>query len=139
MVSLPLREVMVASDSAERSHKLARRLIESALTDREEIEKFDKSLSPENPLDFDRQSAGMIRLMYEQWANDVEALLARISDVEQRFGAVAEVAELRHAWGKTKAMLSISLDDMEAGCRDIKEGRLHSIEEVRHELHLPPR
>lgn len=73
--------------------------------------------------------------MYEQWARDADALLARVAEVGHRFGRVAEAEELRYAFGTTMAMLSISLDDMEAGTRDINEGCLHSAEEVRRELH----
>ena len=91
---------------------------------------------PKTPFSFDRQSAGLIRQMYDQWARDAEALLARVAEVEHRFGRVGEADELRYAFGTTMAMLSISLDDMEAGTRDIVAGRLHSAEEVRRELHL---
>lgn len=136
MVAPALRNVLSSTNSALLSQRLARRLIESSLTDRIEIEKFDASLAPEDPLNFDRETAGLIRAMYEQWADDVDSLLTRIAEVERRFGLVAEVALLQEQLGKTRAMLSISLDDMESGCRDIKEGRLHSAAEVRRELHL---
>jgi hypothetical protein len=109
------------------------------LLDRREIERFDASLTPEDPLVFDRKSAGLIRQMYEKWVADAESLLSRVSEVENRFGRIVEANELSYAVGKTMAMLSISLDEMEAGCRDIVEGRLHSAEEVRRELHLQVR
>jgi len=127
---------MLCSDDHERARKVARRLIESMLFDRKEIEKFDDTLAPEDPLHFDRQSAGLIRQMYERWADEAKSLLEQIAKGAQRFGPVPEIEKLQYAFGKTMAMLSISLDDMDAGCRDILEGRLHSAEEVRRELHL---
>ena len=136
MVAPSICDIMSSSDDAEHCRGLARRLIESILLDRTEIEKFDDVLSPDDPLQFDRESASVIRQMYEQWCHDADALLARIGEVERRFGSIAGSDELRRLFGTTMAMLSISLDHMESATQDILKGRLHSAEEVRRELQL---
>jgi hypothetical protein len=136
MVALPLFDVVISSESADRAIRVASRLASSALIERSEIQKLDDSLAPDDPIQFDRQTTALIRGMYEQWVHEAEALLDRIADVERRFGPVPGVEQLRHAHGKTMAMLSISLDAMEAGSRDLAEGRVHTLEEVRRELGL---
>jgi hypothetical protein len=136
MVALPLFDVVMSSAQAERSMDVAGQLIESAVAEVHQIEKLDESLAPSDPTQFDRQTAALIRGMYEQWAHDVESLLNRIAQVEKRFGRVPAAGELRDIHGRTMAMLTISLDDMESGRRDIAAGRLLSAQEVRRELRL---
>src|SRR5205085_9439128 len=118
--------------------KVAAQLVRSALADLEQVQLLEESLAPEGPLDFDRRTAALVRGMYEKWAQETQLLLDRLDRGERRFGAVAPAANLRDAYGRTMAMLSISLDDMEQGLRDVAEGRTHGTEEVRRELHLRP-
>lgn len=134
MVALPLFEVVMASDRTERSLAVAAQLIESSLTELAQIEKLDQSLAAADPREFDRETAALIRGLYEQWAHDAESLLDRVGQAERRFGVIAAAEGLRSAFGRTMAMLSISLDDMEASRRDIVAGRLFSPAEVRREL-----
>ena len=134
MVALPLFEVVMASDRAEPSLNIAAQLIESSLTELAQIEKLDQSLAPADPLEFHRQTAALIRRLYEQWSHDAESLLDRVGQAERRFGAIAATEELRRAFGRTMAMLSISLDEMGASRKDVAAGRLFSPAEVRREL-----
>ena len=137
MVALPLFDVILcSSDAADRSSKMAVQMIESALSELRQIEKIDQSLAPPDPLHFDRETAALIRGMYEKWVGETEALLDRIDQVEKRFGRLTSSESLRDAAGRTRAMLSISLDDMEAARRQIREGRLAPVGEVRRELRI---
>jgi hypothetical protein len=137
MVALPLFDVVLSSQrAADRSGPLAAELIESALGELERIERIDQSLAPPDPARFDRPSMALIRGMYESWASDVDALLDRIRQVERRFGKLDSAERLRDAQGRTRAMLAISLDDMEEARRQIVSGKLHSLEEVRRDLGL---
>ena len=126
MVALPLFDVVIASDRAERSLGVAAQLVESALGELSQIEKLDQSLAPADPLEFDRKTAALIRGLYEGWAHETESLLDRVGQAERRFGVIAAAVGLRSAFGRTMAMLSISLDDMEASRKDIAAGRLFS-------------
>ena len=137
MVALPLFDTVLSSEqSPERSARVAAQIIDSALSELEQIEKIDRSLAPENPLQFDRHTVGLLRNLYEQWVRDAQGLLDRIETLEERWGAVSGAQRLRDAHGRTMAMLSISLKDMEEARRQIAEGRLTPIEEVRRELRL---
>jgi len=135
MVALPLLDVVLCSSgSADRWGPLAMQLIDSALDELRQIEKLDQSLAPQDPLDFDRQTAALIREMYERWVGEAELLLQRVARVESSRGRIASAQLLRDAVGRTRAMLSISLDAMEESRRQVREGRLIPVEEVRREL-----
>ena len=47
------------------------------------------------------------------------------------------VAQLHRLVGRTLAPLSVSLEDMDEGRRDVVEGRRYAVEEVRRELRPP--
>jgi len=136
MVALPLVDIVMSSEHADRSVDLAKRLIESATQEIHQIENYDKALSPRDINAFDRQTAALIRGLYERWAQDVQSLLDRIAEIERRFGRVSSAEALRDLHGRTMAMLSISVDDMEASRRDFAEGRSLTLQEVRRELRL---
>ena len=137
MFALPLFDVVLCSnDAGGRPSKLAVQMIESALSELRQIEKIDQSLAPRDPLHFNRETAALIRGMYEKWGGEAEALLSRIDQVEKRFGRLTSSESLRDAVGRTRAMLSISLDDMEEARRQIREGRLTPVGEVRRELRI---
>jgi len=74
--------------------------------------------------------------MYELWVCEADSLLDRVRQARQKFGDVPRCEELRDALGRTLAMLSVSVDDMEGGRKDFLEGRVLSAEEVRRELRL---
>jgi hypothetical protein len=74
--------------------------------------------------------------MYEQWARDAQLLLERVEHLQLQSGRVALADALRRAHGRTRARLSVSLEDMEESLRDLREGRTVPIEEVRRELRL---
>lgn len=136
MVALPLFDVVMSSDRAERAITMAGQLAEGAIGELRQIQTIEEGLAPAGLTNFDRPTAALIRGMYEQWAHEAQSLLDRIRDAKPRFGAVLHAEELRDALGRTLAMLSVSLDDMEAGRRDIAEGRVLSSQEVRRELRL---
>jgi hypothetical protein len=139
MVALPLFDIVMSSEHAERSADVATQLVAAALAELRGIEKLDQSLLAPDPAQFDRRTAALIRGLYERWAHEAEALLDRVTQTERRFGPVTGANELRDEFGRTMAMLSVSLDDMEAARQDVAAGRLFSIEEVRRELRLEVR
>lgn len=136
MVALPLFDVVLSSDRAERSVGVAARLIDAAIADLRQIRELEEGLAPAGLTQFDRQSVALLRGMYEQWAHNTQSLLDRASQAERRFGKVQGIDALRDQLGHTLAMLSVSIDDMEAGRSDILDGRTVSEEEVRRGLRL---
>lgn len=137
MVALPLFDVVLSSgQSDEKWPTIATQLIDSAMAELRQIERLDDSLSSQESLGFDRQTASLIRGMYERWAQDAESLLDRIDRVERRLGRVTGSGSLRDAHGKTRARLSISLEQIERGLKDVAEGRTIPVEEIRRELRL---
>src|SRR5690242_13527429 len=106
MVDLPLLEMVHSADAAAK-------VVRFALAGLREIETLDNDLSPEDPIELDRSTASMLRGMYEQWASESERLLERVALMEREIGATIQGAqELRDGIGRTRARLSISLDDM---------------------------
>lgn len=138
MVALPLLDIVLASDQRfERSARLAAQLVQASIAELDGIEALDDSVAPENPGEFDRPTASLLRGMYERWADEAEHLLERIDLLKQQNAiAVPQTDRLRDAHGKTRARLSISLDDMERGIREAAQGDTVPLEEVRRDLRL---
>lgn len=138
MVALPLFDVVVSSgkgpggSGSNRAALLAAQLVESALSEVRQIEKIDESVAPDDPLEFDRQTAMMIRGMYEEWVSQAQRLLDRIRTVE---GLAEKIPDsLRNTIGRIRAMLSVPIDHMEESRRQAKDGRLIPVENIRREL-----
>ena len=138
MVALPLLDLVLASEQgSERSARVAVRLLNSALAELQQIEALDASSAPENPEEFDRSTASLLRGMYERWADETEQLLDRVDRLQKSTSATIPGADqIRRAHGRTRARLSISLDDMERGVREAAQGDTVPIEEVRRDLRL---
>lgn len=131
-----LDAVLSPGQAPERSTRIATHLVRFALDELAQIERLDENLAPEDPLQFDRPTVAWVRGMYERWADEAESLLARVDEIERHSSQIAGAATLRDAHGRTRAMLSVSLDELEKGGRDIAEGRAVPMEEVRRELRL---
>lgn len=137
MVALALFDVVSSSgDGAVRLAAIAAELVQSAIEEIRHIEKLDEGLAPSDPSHFDRQTIALLRGMYEEWAMDAEALLERIARLEQTGSSIPASDLLRDAHGRTRAMLAISLDELEEGHRAAITGKGIPIEEVRRELRL---
>jgi hypothetical protein len=135
MVAMSLIDSVFADgSSSERSLRVAAQFVQTALSDLAQIERLDDSLAPENPLQFDRSTASLLRDEYERWARSTESLLERIERFEFSTAIVPGAESLRHAYGKTRARLSISLDDMERNIQALAAGCLIPIEQVRRGL-----
>jgi proline dehydrogenase len=137
MVALPLLDIVLStSGEQDRSRRVASELVRSALDQIRHIESLDESLAPADGAPFDKQTVALVRKMYEDWARDVEGLLERIDPMEQQSGRVQSVDQLRHAHDRTRAMLSISLKELEQSHHDAIYGSRIPIKEVRRELRL---
>jgi hypothetical protein len=137
MVALPLFDVVLSfNQSPARSAAVAGELAKSALEDIQHVENLDEGLAPSDPSQFDRQTIALLRSMYEEWVRAAEALLERIDRLERAGTSVAGSNALRDAHGRTRAMLSLSLDQLEEGHRAAITGRGIPIQEVRRELRV---
>ena len=137
MVALPLFDMVLSSHANPgRAAGIAAELVQSALEDFRHIQNLDEGLAPADPSQFDRQTIALLRGMYEEWTRLAEALLERVDRLEKRGAPVAASDALRDAHGRTRAMLSISLERLEQGHRAAVEGKGIPIEEVRRELRL---
>ena len=137
MVALSLFDVVLSDDDKlERFPAVAEQMIQSALAELAQIRQLDKTLLPVKPEAPDRTTLTLVRGMYEEWARNSDALLNRVEQLQKRSGKISGWEELRDAHGRTCAMLSVTIEAMEEGRRDIAEGRIVSGEEVRRELRL---
>ena len=126
--------VLGDNTSSERSRPAVEQFVQSALLELAQIEKLDDSLAPEDVSQFDRRTAALLRDEYERWATSTALLLSRIDHFEHRFGTILNAESLRDAYGKTRARLSISVDDMEKSIKAMNEGRVVPMAEVRRGL-----
>jgi hypothetical protein len=134
MVAMPLLDgIFSAEDCADRSSRIAIKLIQCALGHLHQIEQLDESLAPADPAEFDRDTVALIYGMYEEWVRAAEALLDRTNPLERRLGPLEGADTLRHACGRTRAMLMVPVERLE---RDhyLADKPGTPIEEVRREL-----
>lgn len=137
MVALPLFDVVLSSGSTpERAREVAVQLVQASLSELSQIQNLEQRALPRDPTAFDRPTAALLRGLYETWAHEAESLMDRISSMKERGEAVDGYVTLRDAYGRVRAMLSVSLDSIERGLKDIAEGRTLTAEEVRRELRL---
>jgi hypothetical protein len=137
MGALPLIDLVLSSPNRTgQSRAITSQLMESALRELEQLKRLDDTLMPDSKAASDRPTAVLVRGMYEEWAHQAEALLERVERLQSRSGPVDGYELLRDAHGRTKAMLSVSLEEMEQARRDVAEGRLIPAQEVRRELRL---
>lgn len=120
---------------ADRTARLAARLVGAALGSLRYLRELDAALAPIGGRVFDRRAAVLLRAMYEEWGRDAESVLERVRRVEQSAGRAVEGAiELRDGHGQVLAMLSVTLEDIDQAREQIRRGETHTIEEVRREL-----
>ena len=122
-------------EAADRTGRLAERLVDAALGELRYLQELDAALAPGPGRAFDRRAAVLLRAMYEEWGRAADAALQRIRRVELSTGrAVADCPRLRDAHGRVMAMLSVTLEDIDEARDQIRRGETYSIEEVRREL-----
>jgi hypothetical protein len=85
---------------------------------------------------FDRELAMALESAYEDWGYKVEALLKRVDRLAHRGAAIAGADSLRGHYGRTKAMLSVTLDELDAAKAEADRGEVISGEDLRRELQL---
>jgi len=136
MVALQLLDHFLASDtSPERLTKVAGHLVRSVLAELQQIELLDRSVAPDDPEQFDRTAATLIRGLYERWADETAGLLDRVGRLEHQTSTeIPDTNMLRHAHGRTRARLSISVDDMERSVQQGVRGETVTIHEIRRQL-----
>jgi hypothetical protein len=144
-MALPLFDAMYSSTHGAASTattsdylgSVAAEFVAAALADYRLIRKLDEVPIGKQPV-FDRQVAILIRHMYDEWATQGEGLLKRIAAINvERSGdgrGTPGIEDLRDAVGRTRAMLSVSLEEIEEGIAECERGETIPLEEVRREL-----
>ncbi len=111
---------------------MAARLIRWSLDEYGHIRSVDEM--PPHPTDpAERQMFVLMRRAYADWASDAEAVLARVASLKDGAPIEGRTA-LEDAVGRTRAMLSVSLEDLDQAEEQIRNGQTVTLEEVRREL-----
>jgi hypothetical protein len=76
---------------------------------------------------------------FQQWAQEADAVYERALTLHRAGHAIVNLAELNDLIGLTQAMLQISPEDHVRSLKQVANGKLLSMEELRRELHLPPK
>jgi hypothetical protein len=116
--------------------EVAAKLVASAMDDYRHVDELDRSMANQDPQAFDQEAAVVIRRLYNEWASQAEALLDRVLPLEHSGVSVARATELVDAVGRTRAMLSVSLSDLDRAEQQLQRGEVKPVEEVRRELRL---
>lgn len=140
-LSLRLMDAIETADSTEKDSEraakrqihLAEELISASLDEYRHICALDKHLPGEEPEPFNSRVAEVLRKGYEQWATQAEALLARIAPLHQKH-EIKLHDDLALAVGRTQAMLTVSMEAIEKGMEQIRNGEFVTLEEIRREL-----
>jgi len=109
-------------------------LLDFALAEYERIRKLDEALGLLALKYSDRSGALAIRQLYRQWADQSDELLDRVRGYGLRERFAAPFDRLEDAVGRTRAMLSITLESLEQADEEIRTGNVMSLGEVRREL-----
>lgn len=113
---------------------VAERLIDFSLAKREGIEGLDVEMGRVALCYAQRKAAMAMRAMYSEWTEEATGLLRHVRETGLGEKLPAKTDQLSYAIARIKAMLSISLEDIEQGAKDIRDGNTFSLEEVRREL-----
>ena len=141
MSALPLFDSILLraagkATAGDRVARFAGQLVRSAMNELADIESLDRGLAQPDGEGFDPQTAVLLRGMYEEWARDADAVLERVAKLERMGIPVTGAEELRDAQGRLRAMLRVSIEDVEGGRRQFRQGRVWTREEIRGELGL---
>lgn len=132
------RTPMHASNLLSRIEELtpgaAERWVAAALAEAAALREHDDLLYPPTDDPKDLETAESFRASWRQWADDADALLARLSE-----GDVPGAADLDYAVGLARAMLKVSPRAMQRRREQVVRGEVHTVEEVRRELGLTDR
>lgn len=137
MVAASALDILLpGSISSARDRRVAQQLVQSALSDLQQIELLGNSLGTENPITLDKSAATLLRDMYEAWTSHAELLLDRVRRLELDVNSIPGSDELSDAIGRTRARLSVSIADLEQSLDELREGKTMSSQEARRELLL---
>jgi hypothetical protein len=112
----------------------AERWVAAALAEAVALREHDDLLYPPGDDPKDLETAESFRETWRQWADDADALLARLNASD-----IPGASDLDYAVGLARAMLKLSPQAMQRRREQVARGGVHTIEEVRRELGLTDR
>jgi hypothetical protein len=119
------------ADADERFRVIAEQFVSAALDEYRHIDLLDRSARPTFEDPFDRQTAILLRERYDRWATDAEALYDRVVAVRGEGQVIAGLKDLNDAIGRTRAMLSVTLESIDIAKEQIRRGECIPLAEVR--------
>lgn len=84
-----------------------------------------------------RETEAQMRQIHEAWLSQARPLLERVREMTQAGRTVEQTEELEDAVLTTRGALKMTLDDIEQGMEEIRQGRGHhydSIEDLRRDI-----
>ena len=83
--------------------------------------------------------AETLQAEFRQWVQEADAVYERAMTLHRAGHAVVNLAELNGLIGLTQAMLQISPENHVRSLKQAESGKVMTMEELRRELHLPPK
>ena len=81
-----------------------------------------------------RETEVQMRRLHEAWLSPASELLARMKQMSATGHPIEQLNELEDAVWTTRGLLMMTLDQIEAGREQIRQGNYFTLEEVRREL-----
>jgi hypothetical protein len=118
----------------ERTH-IANEMVAATLDEHRHIEAMD-TFGPRNKSRrfLTEPTAATFRKMHEEWLERADALLARCRTMHESGHTIARLQELKEAALSTRTLLKITIEGIERGMEQIRQGNYVTLEEARREL-----
>ncbi len=127
-----------AMEANERLVRVAESMVASAIEEFVRVRALDETFAPAtDDADedvIDKETAVVLRAMYDECAREAERVLARVQRLERYGNQVKDAQALRDWHRRTMAMLSISLDEIAESIENARQGKVVSGSKVRNEL-----
>jgi hypothetical protein len=117
----------------------ARRWIAASLAEVEALRAYDDQLYPPADDPASLGAAEHVRAAWRQWADEADALLARVAAVAPPAGGIPGVVDLDRAVAGARAMLKLSPQTLNERRRQVDRGDVLTAGEARRELGLKHR
>lgn len=119
----------------DRATSVTTAMTDEALAEYARLDALDLDLGERNQAGaFDRHAALLLTAAYEEWGDRADALLRRVAKLHRRGLTVPRAGELRDAVGRTRAMLKVSIEDLDVAKKQLERGEGIPGEDVRREL-----
>jgi hypothetical protein len=119
---------------------LAEKLCRSLADDLERLREYEKEFAAAAAADTDDDDAAELEILrsiwrlYDAWAQEAEQVLSRVNRLEAAGQAINAAAQLREGYGRVRARLSVTPEQIVKAKQQVRQGHVVPVKELRDEL-----